>query len=167
MKPAEFFEAVTRLNLRQAIECDDDYRLAVNAILSVDAVYGVLFEHLKEINHPVLCEVICKEQEMKDYHFKEYVATLSSEFRIVRDAAYATKHGRLSGKAARVVGSAQDVRENKLVAGLLACGDPLGGSAIFIVVNDAEYRRSRHILRLVEIFTEKLLVDLDLGFSAT
>ena len=162
MNPREFFESVTRPNLKQAIENDDDYRLAVNAILSVDANYGILFEYLKDIGHSMLGEILNRPRELKDNHFKEHIAAQSRDFRIVRDAAFATKHGRLSGPVMRLISSADRVKTNELVSGLLSAGDRLGSSAIFFVVNEEDPLRSWVVLRRVEIFTEELLVSLDL-----
>ncbi|MGV1859985.1 hypothetical protein [Rhizobium rhizogenes] len=162
MNPQEFFESVTRPNLKLAIENDEDYRLAVNAILSIDAAYGVLFEHLKDIGHPVLSEIPDSRRGLQDNHFKEYIATRSHDFRIVRDAAFATKHGRLSGPVTRLISSADSVRTNKLVCGLFSAGDRLGASAVYFVVNEEEPLRAWVVLRRVEQFTEELLTSLNL-----
>ncbi|GAJ96181.1 hypothetical protein [Rhizobium rhizogenes] len=165
MHPKEFYDVVTKPNIAEAIGNEEDYRLAVNAILSVDAAYGVLFEHLKVIQDPILQTVFVGEgepKELKDNHFKDYIAKQSKEFEIIRDAAYATKHGRLSDRksGARLVRSPGDVRSRKLVVGLFACGDALGSSAVFIQSTDGEMHRTWYLLRKVEIFTDQLLVDL-------
>jgi len=57
MNPSEFFEMVTRPNIRQAIEQDDNYRLSVNAVMSVDALYGVLFHCLADKKHSYLQQI--------------------------------------------------------------------------------------------------------------
>ncbi len=165
MHPKEFYEVVTKPNIAEAIGNEEDYRLAVNAILSVDAAYGVLFEHLKVIQDPIMQAVSVEEdepKELKDNHFKDYIARRSKEFKIIRDAAYATKHGRLSDRksGARLVRSPGDVRSRKVVAGLFAAGDELGSSAVFVQSTDGEMYRIWYLLRKVEILTDGLFVDL-------
>lgn len=169
MTPAEFFETVTRPNLKMAIEEDDDYRLVVNAILTADAFYGILFEHLKDAGHPVIETVSFNGSSRTDSDFKEHFAQQSAEWSIVRDAAYATKHGRLSDtrKKVRLVRSAHDVSGKKLVAGLFAAGDRLGASAIFIQSTDGKLHRAWYLLRRVEMFTEDLLIDLGMPTAET
>ncbi|MDR6664826.1 hypothetical protein J2X71_001071 [Rhizobium sp. 1399] len=63
MTPSGFFETAARPNLKLAIEEDDDYRLAVNAILSVDAFYGILFEYLKDTSHLIIDAVLSQPSD--------------------------------------------------------------------------------------------------------
>ncbi|KAA1174653.1 hypothetical protein FP026_29655 [Rhizobium tropici] len=131
MHPREFYEQVAKPNIAEVIDNDEDYRLAVNAITSVDAAYGVLFEHLKSVDAQILQAILFDGKELKDNHFKDHIAKQSKEFEIIRDAAYATKHGRLSDRksSARLVRSSGDVATHKLTTGLFAAGDALGSSA--------------------------------------
>ncbi|HCL66961.1 MAG TPA: hypothetical protein DIC56_19415 [Rhizobium sp.] len=164
MNAVEFFNDVARPNITAAIQADHDYKLAVNAVLSVDATYGILFEQLRDLGHPFLHNVAIKSRRwgMQDGDFKEHIAKRSESFRAIRDAAYATKHGRL-GSAGRIVRAAEDVASLELVCGLFACGDPLGGSAVFIKLADGTLERSWSLLRRTELYTDELLGGLGLA----
>lgn len=164
MNAVEFFNEVARPNITAAIQADHDRRLTVNAVLGIDATYGILFEQLRDLDHPILKDVPVKNTKrgMHDGDFKDYVAGRSVNFGAIRDAAYATKHGRL-GSLGRIVRSADDVAKHRLGAGLFACGDRLGGSVVFITLNGDKRERSRVLLRRTELFTDEFFGDLGLA----
>ncbi|EHH08189.1 hypothetical protein ATCR1_04604 [Agrobacterium tumefaciens CCNWGS0286] len=163
MDAKSFFDTVTRPNITAFIQNDEDYRLAVNAALSLDSAYGIIFEELREKNHSFLGKLDCKQRELKDNHFKDHVAALCREFEILRDVAYSLKHGKLSARRARMVYSAQDVSSEALVCGLLSCGDRLGATSVFISLAGGELERAWPLFRRAELFTDELLGDLGLG----
>lgn len=163
MDAKSFFDTVTRPNITAFIQNDGDYRLAVNAALSLDSAYGIIFEELREKNHSFLGKLGCKQKEMKDNHFKDHIASLCPEFEILRDAAYSLKHGKLSARRARMVYSAQDVSSETIVCGLLSCGDRLGATSVFISLAGSELERAWPLFRRAELFTDELLGDLGLG----
>jgi len=97
---------------------------------------------------------------MEDDDLKDYIARQSSEFKIIRDVAFATKHGRLTHPTPRLVRSANEMSSEALLCGLMVCGDALGAHAVFIVVDNNRMERSWVLLQKVETFTEQLLADL-------
>ncbi len=155
MDAKTFFDTVTRPNITAFIQNDGDYRLAVNAALSLDPAYGIIFEELRENGHQFLGKLGCQHSELKDNHFKDHVATLCPEFEVLRDAAYSLKHGKLSARRARMVYSAQDVASKKLRCGLLSCGDRLGASSVFISLADGKLERAWPLFRRAELFTDE------------
>ena len=61
---------------------------------------GILFAHLANLNHP---------PSKDDIEFRDLLCHQCSEFRIVRDAAFALKHGELTAKKPRLVQRADQV----------------------------------------------------------
>ncbi len=163
MNAKTFFDTVARPNISAFIQNDGDYRLAVNAALSLDSAYGIIFEELRENGHQFLGNLGCQHKELKDNHFKDHIASLCPEYEILRDVAYSLKHGRLSGRRARMVYSAQDVSRKALVCGLLSCGDRLGATSVFISLAGGKLERAWPHFRRTELFTDELLGDLGLG----
>ena len=164
MDPREFYEAVTKPNIAQARLSFDSYRLAVNAILTVDATFGILFDHLESSKHPYLASVSVgkNKRQLDDAAFKDHVAVLCPSFEILRDAAFAIKHGRLGGKKARLVSSADDVAAAGVTFGEFTFNhDTFGGSAVFVEIeNGARSVRAEYLLESISIFTEELLNQL-------
>lgn len=94
MTPEEFFDSVAKVNAEQAVAEPGSLRLAVNAIMTLDAFFGILHEALysrKETSIP------------SDDQWKETRAKESPDYRLLRDCAYALKHGKLDGRKFRLV----------------------------------------------------------------
>lgn len=164
MDAVRFFNEVARPNIAAAVIDQHDYRLAINAVFAVDATYGILFHQLSETHHTYLSEVPASmpKRGVSDSDLKNHIAKSCPAFEMIRDAAYATKHGRLNSRG-RVVISADDVQSLGLVCGLFAVGDPLGGNAVFININAAHPERAWVLLRGVELFTDELFGELGLA----
>jgi hypothetical protein len=95
MTPQYFFDEVAEPNARLAIHDRGDLRLAVNAIMTLDALFGVL--HATRYDPGEI-------QEPSDDIWKDSLADQNSKYRLLRDAAYALKHGNLNrGKKVRLV----------------------------------------------------------------
>ena len=75
-------------------------RCAVNALLTLDAFTGVLFAHLTKLD---------RAPSKDDSEFRDVLSRECPEFRIVRDAAFALKHGELTAKKPRLVQRADQV----------------------------------------------------------
>ncbi|OCJ33453.1 hypothetical protein [Agrobacterium tumefaciens] len=163
MKPSDFFRQVTDPNIRQALLNFDDYRLAVNAIMTIDATYGVLFDYLQLAEHPFLKQITARnsKRSIDDSDFKEHFAQQDQQFAVLRDAAYATKHGRLTGSKARLVIEATDVAKGDVGCGDMICGhDAIGGHAIFIQTGDRNLVRAEFLIEDVSKSTQVLLQQL-------
>lgn len=102
--PQEFFDTVMAVNAKAAIEVPGDMRLAINAILTVDAFFGVLHARLLTLG---------TVDHKKDNDWKEELATGSDPYRILRDAAYALKHGTLTGKKPHLVKRPDQLRKTQ------------------------------------------------------
>lgn len=94
MTPREFLNTVTIVNARLALDHPEDIRHAVNAITSLDAFFGILHAALREQNRPI---------DPNDSAWKETLAAKNESFRLLRDIAYALKHGKLDGRMPRLV----------------------------------------------------------------
>lgn len=102
MTPLDFLDKVVTTNVVELGENRGSLRCAVNAILAIDAFVGILFQSLKSSGRAP-CST--------DIEFREMLAGESSDFRIVRDAAFSLKHGELVGKVSRLVRMAEQVAE--------------------------------------------------------
>ena len=95
MTPREFFDNIAEENARLAIAARHDLRLAINAIMTIDAFFGIL--------HATLYEKGVAGVPRDDDKWKEKLALQSNEYRLLRDAAFALKHGNLSRATPRLV----------------------------------------------------------------
>jgi hypothetical protein len=87
VKPHEYFSQVAAENARTAVERPGDLRLAINAIMTLDGFFGTLHAELGLV------------QERADDQWKEKLARGNKYYRLLRDSAYALKHGRLDRKS--------------------------------------------------------------------
>jgi hypothetical protein len=94
MTPRQFFDSVADENARLAIAARHDLRLAINAIMTLDAFFGIL--------HAALYANGISGIPPDDDKWKEQLAQQSDEYRLLRDAAFALKHGNLTRAAPRL-----------------------------------------------------------------
>ena len=95
MTPRQFFEEVAEPNARLAIAHRSDLRRVINAIMTLDALFGIL--------HAALHNAGINSMR-RDDDWKEELAKQSDDYRLLRDAAYALKHGQLNiGNKPRIV----------------------------------------------------------------
>jgi hypothetical protein len=97
----KYFEQVAGENAKQAIERPGDLRLAINAILTLDGFIGSAHAWLFEAG-------VVKEKS--DDRWKETLAEGSKSYRVLRDAAYALKHGNLTHSKPRLVTKSEHVQ---------------------------------------------------------
>ena len=126
MKPREFFDRVAEPSADACIHENDDLRLAVNAILTLDAFFGILHAHLKAAGDTQACSKRYDE-------YRDGIAAGFREYRILRDTAFALKHGELTGKKPRLVSRSGQMGGRAPVLGEMGLDeDPLGGGVIFV-----------------------------------
>lgn len=89
MKPKVFYELVVAPNFAAFHDNSGDIRLAINLILTLDALFGITFTAFKKADH-------AEGHFPSDREFKEHHARLSDDFRAFRDAAKTIKHGELT-----------------------------------------------------------------------
>lgn len=141
MTPRQFFDAVCRPNVSALVEIHDDVRLAVNAILSLDAAVGILYVSLKEAGASV---------PSKDFVFRNEVATQVRKYDLLRDTAFSLKHGTLDGRAPRLVSRHSQMTQAGVGFGEFTFGrDPFGGTTIFIEKNDGTRERASDVTAIV------------------
>lgn len=100
MHPEDFLDSVVTTNV-VAIGNNRGSRVhAVNALLTLDAFAGILFAHL-QTNDCAPCK--------NDAALREIFANECPAYQIVRDAAFAIKHGALHGKTPRLVSKADQI----------------------------------------------------------
>jgi hypothetical protein len=94
MTPQEFFADVAEKNALSAIQVPGDLRQAINAIMTLDAFFGILHAALYAKG---------KLTESRDDDWKEKLAQENDHYRLLRDAVYALKHGELKHPKPRLV----------------------------------------------------------------
>jgi hypothetical protein len=97
--PAEFRKNVATPNADALGNNFGDMCLAVNAILALDALVGIIHadRHQRGL------------ESADDIAFRDKLAAKHVEYALVRDAAFALKHGELRGKKPRLVQRADQV----------------------------------------------------------
>jgi len=90
----EYFDQIAGENAKQAIARFGDLRLAINAIMTLDGFFGTL--HAKLHNTGTV-------KESSDDRWKETLAKGNKSFQVLRDMAYALKHGSLTHTKPRLV----------------------------------------------------------------
>jgi hypothetical protein len=93
--PRQFFDEVAEPNARSAIAARGNLRQAINAVMTLDALFGILHAAL---HHAGIVAV------RRDDDWKEELAAQSDDYRLLRDLAYTLKHGQLNlGNKPRIV----------------------------------------------------------------
>jgi hypothetical protein len=87
MAPRGFFDAVAAVNAELAVRNPDDLRHAINAIMALDAFFGILHASLHG----------AAGVPGNDSVWKEQLASSCESYKLLRDAAYTLKHGQLTG----------------------------------------------------------------------
>jgi hypothetical protein len=90
----DYFEEVADANAKAAIARPGDRRLAINAIMTLDGFFGTLHTELFELG------IV---PEKLDADWKETLGSDCQYYRVLRDTAYALKHGTLKYKKPRLV----------------------------------------------------------------
>jgi hypothetical protein len=99
MTPTEFLNGIVTPNVDALGDNVGDLRLAVNTILTLDALAGIIHAHLHRQGL----------EQSKDAAFRDRIASQHLEYRILRDAAFALKHGELNGNTRLVKRAGQVV----------------------------------------------------------
>lgn len=100
MTPADFLSEVVVPNVTALGENVGDLRLAVNAILTLDALVGIV--HADQYKQGL-------ETADEDTCFRDRLAERHKEYGLIRDTASALKHGELRRKKPRLIRRAEQV----------------------------------------------------------
>jgi hypothetical protein len=90
----QYFEEVAGANAKAAMQNPGDRRLAINAIMTLDGFFGTLHTELFKLGHVL---------DSLDDKWKETLSRSCQHYRVLRDAAYALKHGTLDHPKPRLV----------------------------------------------------------------
>jgi hypothetical protein len=99
VRPADFFKDIVTPNVDALGDDVGDLRHAVNAIISLDALAGIIHADLHSRG----------QETVSDSAFRDKLAKQHLEYSIVRDAAFALKHGELRNTKPRLVQRAEQV----------------------------------------------------------
>lgn len=131
MTPAEFHDEVAQPNMEHALRHPDNLRALVNAVLSLDALAGIVHAHGRAAG------VLAMAKHEADDRYRDDLAAVSRSYRVLRDLAAALKHGALESKKARIVRSGEAVRSVPNGFGLFRCGDRIGGDVLVVELDGA------------------------------
>lgn len=130
MTPRDFLDQIVRPNLSDFVADQTDLRRALNALATIDALAAHMFVWL-EAN-----AATAVSGTSDDSHYRAQLATRSTDFRLVRDAAKAQKHVRLT-KHNPQVSSASQMKSRAVGYGEGGWGDsPWGGGTVVTIELD-------------------------------
>lgn len=135
-----FLDDVVQPNMQQAMEAPGDLRSVVNAVLTIDALAGVLYSAMTQIRHPAV------DGLKGDDEYRDRLAEGCYEFRVLRDLAAAYKHGELTypkKKQPRLVRDPKNVSTVVAGAGTMQFGiDRPGAPLLYIMLDDQTWVRA-------------------------
>lgn len=143
---AEYFEEVAAENAKMAVERPGDRRLAINAIMTLDGFFGTLHATLLKQG---------QVSQQNDDEWKEALACMNTSYRLLRDTAFALKHGELTRKAPRLVRRSEQVVK---VPGAFSSGFSKGFQIdiIWIEATDTNYRAWKVIEDVLEFARDQM-----------
>jgi hypothetical protein len=153
MTPQYFLQTVVRPNVAEFGAADWDERLAVNAILTLDAFFGVLYAALKAKSDPSVAKF------ERDGDYRDQLADTWPAYRVLRDTAFSIKHGELTGKMPRQVSRIEQVGAGYIAVNELRCGSResrLLSRPVFIRIPSSRRQRALHVVNKVLAEAEKL-----------
>jgi len=122
-----FFDIVVIPNQATLIGNPGDLRHAVNVIASLDDFVGILAHELLKAG-----KITLKEEK-----FRDFLASQSSPYRLLRDMAYSLKHGELTGSKSPLVSKPGNLAKEEAAFDAIAFGRSFQTeNVIFIEVND-------------------------------
>ncbi len=133
MTPAEFHDEVAQPNMEYALRHPGDVRALVNAVLTLDALAGIIHAHGRGTG------VATMAKHGTDDRYRDDLAAVSRSYRVLRDLAAALKHGALGGEGrskVRLVRSGGAVRTVPNGCGLFQCGDSLGSNVLVVELDN-------------------------------
>jgi hypothetical protein len=157
MTPKDFYELVVSPNLKDFHADPGNLRLAVNAILSLDALFGITYWALKDAGHPVPVRKNKDDTDLRDHY-----SDLSDDFKAFRDGAKAIKHGQLyRGETKLLVKSAKDIQSKSVVIHeVMADWPTLDATAVYISLRDGKVAGVKDVLVHSVSVAKQLLADL-------
>src|SRR5262249_45822178 len=145
---SEYFKEVAEANAKTAIDNPGDRRLTINAIMTLDGFFGTLHTELFRLG------VLPNKSDDK---WKETLAVSCHHYRVLRDAAYALKHGVLTRSAPRLVKrSDQVVTMPGAFQGNAFQSGGFQKETVWIEAEDTDYRAAEVIKAVLALAREWL-----------
>jgi hypothetical protein len=151
LTPRTFFESVIKPNADELSKHHNDMRLAINAFLTADAFFGILYAELRSKNEPTVAHLA------DDDKYRDDLAGRSRNYRILRDVAFSIKHGELfRGKKPRLVKNVGQIQTAIAGFGILMCGYDSTGETVLLIHIPSSNSNERpefifyHVLKLAE-----------------
>jgi hypothetical protein len=131
LTPRLFLDSVVKPNADELSKRNNDVRLAVNAMLTLDAFFGILYADLRARNEPAVAGF------QRDHQYRDDLASHSRDYQILRDAAFSIKHGELTGTKPRLVENVRQIQAFTPGAGVFMLGydqvgEPSDPSSLFV-----------------------------------
>jgi hypothetical protein len=141
-----YLDQVAAENARMAIERPGDLRLAINAVMTLDGFFGALHSELYEEN---------RITQKDDDKWKDTLACENKSYRLLRDCAYALKHGNLTKPKLRLVR-----RHDQIVTmpgGFSSAFDSgFQTEMVWIEATDTDYRADDIIKQVLQFARERI-----------
>ncbi|MDP4026984.1 hypothetical protein Q8W71_30810 [Methylobacterium sp. NEAU 140] len=132
MTPAVFLADVVHPNMVATFDKADDMRAIVNAVLTLDALVGMIHAHARMAGQTEIAAF------KDDDAYREALAGISPSYRLLRDTAASLKHGELTRSRkglARLLREPEAIEAEVNQLGFFECGDEIGGDVILIRYN--------------------------------
>jgi hypothetical protein len=149
MTPRQFFDEVAEPNAQLAIANRGDLRHAVNAIMALDAAFGILHDALKERRHVT---------EPNDNKWRDELTNKCADYGVVRDTAYAIKHGKLDRPKHKIVRRPDQVHEAQGAFQSNGFSSGFQTHQVWITGLDGTQHRANELIENVIHFTSSQLV---------
>jgi hypothetical protein len=147
--PSGFFDQIAQEDASAAIAHPNDVRLALHAVTMLDAFFGILHASLYQ------SRVI---QEQDDSKWKELLAQENKYYRVLRDCAYALRHGELCRKKPRLVRRPdQIVSKGGAFQSNAFQSNGFQMDKVWIETEEGDYRADVVIKNVLEIARQSLL----------
>jgi hypothetical protein len=127
LTPRVFFESVVKPNADELSKHHNDIRLAINAIVTADALFGILYAELRSKNRSAVANFA------DDDRYRDDLASRSRDYRILRDVAFSIKHGELRRKKPRLVKNVRQIQTAIAGFGILMCGYDRTGETVLLI----------------------------------
>lgn len=127
MTPVEFLDRVVRPNVAEFNDHYGDERRAYNAVAAVDALAAHFYVWCRQIGHPRVANI------PNDSDFRASLARLDPSFQLLRDAAKAQKHVKLT-QGNPTVSRADQIEARSLGWGEMKWGEGRWGGPPQVVI---------------------------------
>lgn len=133
MHPRWFFAEVVTPNIHAVEARPDDMRAVVNAVLTLDALVGILHARLKALGRPEVAK-------RSDEAYREQLGQECPGYAALRDTAATLKHGKLDhprrNRPPRLIKTPDGIQSTELVVGLFGIDDEIGGHVAILCLED-------------------------------